>query len=166
MPIGDLPNPPSLIKQAVEKRSPVIDIIKQYTDGDAERHRLLTRTWRYLDKNSGGNRLKDLLLKQGVRHRLKASTQLVVPAAKDDEEDPVLNLIADAGIPILSITQTDTEDRASYSYWYTRLKRMRPEAMKYVKSKDAPDLSLDNAELLSDQSTADNYFQFTDHELT
>lgn len=165
---NELPNPPSIIKKALEEKKPAIQIIKQYTTGNNEKHKLLARIWRYLDKNSGGEKLKNLLLKQGTRHRLNAAVQLVTPATDDDDGDPIVNLIADAGIPIMSIAKGGKEDeRSTYSYWYTQLKRVRPDAMEYVKSNESFDLSLKKDNILSTNvHVTDNYFQFTDHELS
>jgi hypothetical protein len=167
MKTNDLPNAPSIIKKALQEKCPAIKIIKRYTTGNNEKHKLLARVWRYLDKNSGGDKLKDLLLKQGSQHRLNAAVQLVTPAIEEDNENPIVNLIADAGVPIMSIAKSgEKDDRSTYSYWYTQLKRTRPEAMDYLKSKEAPDLSLQTDSILSNIHVTDNYFQFTDYELS
>lgn len=163
---SDLPDPESVVTESLEERSALRDVIKRYTTSGKEADRLTMRVYRYLDDNKGGDAIKEYMLKHRSGYRLNAAARLVSTALVE-EEDPIVEIMAEGGVPLVSISSGRKPYRNTYNYWYTRVKRTRPSALSYVQKKDkTPDLSIDieDSRRVAHRPPA-NYFEISDYEL-
>jgi hypothetical protein len=160
----DLPDPPDVVEEAIENRTSISDIAGQYTRKDKAKNRLVVRVYRYLKRMPGGEQLKRYLLNDGSWHRLNAAARLTCPALEDEEEeeseDPIIELMAEGGVPIVSLSRGASDKRNVYSFWYAQISRNRPEAIDYVLEKQAPALQLRETESESGQGST-QFFDIT-----
>lgn len=173
--MSDVPDEPDIVAEAIENRTSISDIAGQYARTSTEKNSTVVRVYRYLKRMPGGERLKKYLLKESSWHRLNAAARLVAPALKkdpdnnssqsDSSEDPMLDLIVEGGVPIVSLSRGAGEKRNAYSYWYTYISRNRPKAIDYVLGKEAPSLELDKSGHSADGGST-QYFDITTHEFS
>ncbi|MCS4157787.1 hypothetical protein [Salinibacter ruber] len=163
---SELPDPASVVEESLEERSALRDVIKRYTKSDKEADRLTMRVYRYLDDNPGGQKIKEYMLKRRSSYRLNAAARLVT-TAMEGESDPIVDLMAEGGVPLVSIASGRDSHRNTYDYWYTRVNRIRPSALSYVQKKEkTPELSIqiDDSRRVAHRPPA-NYFDISEHEL-
>lgn len=163
---SELPDPSKVVEESLQERSPLRDVIKRYTTSGKEADRLTMRVYRYLDDNPGGKRIKEYMLKRRSSYRLNAAARLVTTAL-EGEEDPIVGLMAEGGVPLVSIASGREPYRKTYNYWCTRVNRDRPSALSYVhKKEENPDLSIkiDDSRRVAHRPPA-NYFDISEHEL-
>lgn len=160
----DLPDPPDVVEEAIERRTSISDIAGRYAHKDKEKNRLVVRVYRYLKRTPGGEKLKKYLLNDSSWHRLNAAARLTCPAFKEESSgDPIIDLMAEGGVPIVSLSRGCTENRTRYSYWYAQISRNRPEAIDYVLDKQAPALQLQKTEAKGSEG-ATQFFDISTHE--
>jgi len=88
----------------------------------------MRRLRRYIRKRPHGEALMSLFLEKASYYKLSAAVRLACEAGE------VVDVIADNAIPLVSVTRGQPAERKVYSFWYTRLKRERPEALPFVQS--------------------------------
>lgn len=162
----NLPPPSRIVREAMQQREDMRTIIQQYATGKAETERLTVRVYRYLKRSEGGERLKEYFLKKRSSYRRSAAARLVTTPLGEDP-DPIVDLLASGGLPIVSVTKGTGDSRKAYSYWYNRIRRESPRDLAYVKSReDAPDLTLPDAEERAERPVGDDeLFNIRPHEL-
>lgn len=165
--MSDLPAPSDVVTEALKGRSALRDVIKRYTSTGKEADRLTMRVYRYLEGNPGGEKIKEYLLKHSSGYRLNAAARLVTTAI-DGEESSIIDLMAEGGVPIVSLSSGLESNRNTYNFWYTKIKRARPGALSYVQKKeDTPDLSIKiDDSRRADHRPSANYFSISEHELS
>lgn len=167
----ELPDPPGVVEEAIEGRTSISDVAGQYARKEKAKNRLVVRTYRYLKRMPGGEKLKKHLLNDGSWHRLNAAARLTCSALKresesenseDDNTDEIIDLMAEGGVPIVALSHKASEKRNTYSYWYAQISRNRPKAIDYVLEKEAPPLHLRKSEESGKGST--KFFDIATHE--
>lgn len=113
----NLPDPPDVVEEAIEGQTSIADIAGQYTRKEKAKNRLVVRVYRYLKRTPGGEKLKKYLLNDGSWHRLNAAARLTCEALQEeDEDDPIIDLMAEGGVPIVALSRKAGEKRNTYSY--------------------------------------------------
>jgi len=162
----ELPDPPDVVEEAIEGRTSISDVAGQYARKEKAKNRLVVRTYRYLKRMPGGEKLKKYLLNDGSWHRLNAAARLTCSALKreseNSEDDEIIDLMAEGGVPIVALSHKASEKRNTYSYWYAQISRNRPKAIDYVLEKEAPPLHLRKSEESGEGST--KFFDIATHE--
>lgn len=169
----DVPDAPKIVKEAIQNKTSISDIAGRHTGTSKAKNRVVVRVYRYLKRMPGGEKLKEYLLNDRSWYRLNAAARLVAPALKNDSpesdsdednnEDPILDLIAEGGVPIVSLSRGSEDKRNTYSYWYMHISRNRPTAIDYVLGKEAPSLQLGEDDR-SEGGGSTQYFDITTHE--
>lgn len=107
-----LPDPPDVVEEAIQNRTSIADIAGQYASKKKAKNRLVVRVYRYLKRMPGGEKLKKYLLNKSSWHRLNAAARLSCPALKEeDKPDPIIDLMAEGGVPIVSLSRDTCEKR-------------------------------------------------------
>lgn len=165
-----LPDPPDVVEEAIENRTSISEIANQYTGKDKAKNRLVVRVYRYLKRMPGGEKLKKYLLNDGSWHRLNAAARLTCSALKEETDSPekdndeIISLMAEGGVPIVSLSRGSTKNRNRYSYWYSQISRNRPQAIEYVLDNQAPALQLQKTGEEGSEGSTTHFFDISTHE--
>jgi hypothetical protein len=160
-----IPDPPDVVAEAIQGKTSISDIAGKYARKDKTKNRLVVRVYRYLKRMPGGEKLKKYLLNDGSWHRLNAAARLTCSASQEDDEDPIIDLMAQGGVPIVALSRGADEKRKVYSYWYAQVKRNRPQAIDYMLDKEAPALQLEDPET-EDGKGSTQFFDIDTHEFS
>lgn len=158
----DLPESPDVVEEAIQEHTSVSEVISRHARKGKEKNRLMVRVHRYLKRMPGGEKLKEYILNDGSWHRLNAAARLTCSAFPEDDTDPIIDLMAEGGVPIVALSREAGEKRNTYSYWYSQISRNRPKAIDYVLDKEAPALQLRTTEESETGST--KFFDISTHE--